>query len=222
MKTHALAVCLALLASPLALAADITGSGKAISATQPVSGFHAISISVPGRVDVAQGSTESLMLTADDNVAPLIETVVEEGVLRIRFRERGRLNVHPRTPIRISVGAKALEGISVAGSSEVHAQALATAKLKVSIAGSGDVSLSGRAESFEASVAGSGNIKAASLDTRASRITIAGSGDALVWARARLKASIAGSGDVRYYGDPVLEKSVAGSGSVRRLGAAPG
>ena len=213
---------IALACAPVAWAEEVVGSGKSVTEKRAVSGFRAVAISVPGSVELVQGGAETLTLTADDNVAPLIESVVEDGKLRIRFRERGHLNVRPRAPIRIAITARVVDSITVAGSADVRASKLATASLHVSIAGSGDVHLAGKAEQLDVNVAGSGNVKANALDTQRTKITIAGSGDAEVWARSELRASIAGSGDVRYYGDPQIHRSVVGSGSVRRLGASPG
>ena len=220
-------IAAALLAAALcapAWAADVVGSGKPVTENRAASGFRGVALCVPGKLDLVQGGSESLTLTADDNVAPLIETVVENGILRIRYRRDadGRTNVRTTTPVRIQLGAKAMESISVAGSSRVDARALSTGALKVSIAGSGDVPLAGKGESLELSISGSGDVKAKEFEAQRTTISIAGSGDAEVTARAQLKASIAGSGDVRYHGDPSVQKSVVGSGRVRRAGADAG
>jgi hypothetical protein len=207
-----------------AWAADIVGSGRAVTEKRDASGFRGVALSIPGKLELVQGGSESLTLTADDNVAPLIETFVENGILRIRYRRDsgGALNVRTNTPIRMQLDAKTMESISVAGSSNVDARQLSTGALKVSIAGSGDVRLAGKGESLELSISGSGDVKAKEFETQRTTVSIAGSGDAEVTARAQLKASIAGSGDVRYHGDPSVQKSVVGSGRVRRAGAAAG
>lgn len=217
-----LLLALALLCAPLAHAETITGSGRPATESRDARSFRGVALSVPGRVDLVQGAAESVSLTADDNVLPLIETVVEDGVLQIRFRDRRRVDVRTRTPIRIEVKARAVESIAVAGSGDVVASALSTPALKVSLSGSGHVQLAGKAERLDAQLSGSGGMKAKDFQAQRGNISLSGSGDAVVWARSSLRVSIAGSGDVGYYGDPAVEKSVAGSGAVRRLGAAPG
>ena len=184
-----------------------------------IAAFALLALAVPGRVEVIQGTTEGLAITADDNVLPQIETVVETGVLKIRFRNR--FGTISDTHIRIAVNAKQLETLAIAGSGAVHIPALATPRLAVSIAGSGDVTVAGRADELEVKISGSGDLKAAKLETRSAAITIAGSGDVTVWASQALKAKVAGSGDIRYYGDPSIEQRIVGSGSVKRMGAAP-
>jgi len=210
------------LAATLASAETLTGSCNPATDTRNVAGVRSVSMSVPGRLEIVAGDAEKLTLSGDDNVLPAIETTVERGELRIRFRERGSLNVRLKAPLRMTLTAKSIEGISVAGSGDVVANAMDARKLALSIAGSGNITLGGKAQSLDVQIAGSGDVKAGKLDAKSASVSIAGSGDATVWARESLNASVAGSGDVRYYGDPSVQRSVMGSGTVRRVGAAPG
>jgi hypothetical protein len=198
----------------------ITGSGRALTEQREVAGFKGIALSLPGRVEIVQGAAEGVTLTADDNVVPEIETVVERGVLHIRFRENTRVTT--RTRIGITVKARAIESIALAGSGDVIAPSLDSPELTVRVAGSGDVKLGGRAESLLVRISGSGDVDAGRFDTQRAKVSVAGSGDATVWARKSLEVSVSGSGDVRYFGDPEVRKKVAGSGTVRRKGASPG
>jgi hypothetical protein len=212
-------VCLALFAAATALASSLTGSGRSITQDRAVTGYSGIALSLPAQVEVVQGAAEGVRITADDNVMPEIESVVEGNVLQLRYRRRfdSVVNAH----IRITVNAKALQSLAVAGAGGIRAPALDARRLAVSVAGSGDVKVGGRAEALEANLTGSGNLDAGKLDTQRTRVSIAGSGAAVVWARQALTVNVAGSGDIRYYGDPAIARSIVGLGSVRRLGAAP-
>lgn len=243
----AITVCAATGASPLAQAKDwnidiwksVSGSGTIKSETRAVSGFTGISLAVDGLVEILQGGTEGVTVEADDNLLPLLETVVEDGTLKIRPATR---NTSFNTKkMKFIVNAKTIDHLTIAGGGDMRAETLKVFALKTSIAGSGDVRIksldanaltvkiagsgdfaaAGRAESMNVSIAGSGDIKAANLDTKAVEIRVAGSGDATVWARETLKVKVAGSGDVRYYGDAEVKKSIGGLGSVKRLGTAP-
>jgi hypothetical protein len=217
----------------------VTGSGVSKTETRNVSGFTGIGLSVSGKVEIRQGNTEGLTITGDDNIVPLVETVVEGSTLKIRWADRNMSASFKE--LKIVVDAKTIESLSIAGSGDIRMDTLKTSKLKTSIAGSGDLlikaldadsttvsisgsgnfNVSGKTNSFEASIAGSGDVKAARLEANNVKISVAGSGDAAVWAKEALKVSVAGSGDVKYYGDAKVSSSVAGSGSVKRLGAAP-
>jgi len=204
-----------------------------------VSGFTGLSLRAPVNVDLVQGDSEGLVLEGDPDAIARIETVVENGTLKIRYSAHE--HAWNLAKIRAHVRMKTVESLAIAGSGDIAAQSLRAKDLRVSISGSGDVrigalaadhlsasisgsgdlSVAGKAERTETSIAGSGDLKAARLESREARVSIAGSGDATVWAKDQVSVSIVGSGDVRYYGDPRLERSVAGSGSVQRLAAAP-
>jgi len=222
-----------------AFGGSVTGSGTIKSETRAVSGFSGVALSLDASVQIQQGAAEGVTVEADDNLLPLIETVVEGGILKIRPATRnGSLSSRH---LKIVVRAKTIDRLSIAGSGDIYAETLKTAKLNASIAGAGDLRIksldtdalgvkiagsgdfdaAGRAASLHASIAGSGDVKAARLEAKDVEVSIAGSGDANVWARETLKVKVAGSGDVKYYGDAALQKSVVGSGEIKRLGAAP-
>ncbi|MBL8520483.1 MAG: DUF2807 domain-containing protein [Betaproteobacteria bacterium] len=242
------AAMLALSLSPLNAHADwnwgwgkkVTGSGVSKTDSRQVSGFSGLSLGVSAKVEIRQGNTEAVTLTGDDNIVPLVETVVEDGKLKIRWNERN-LNTSYKE-LKIVVDAKSMESIGVAGSGDVTADTLNARKFSVSvagsgdvrirqltaesvsakIAGSGDVELGGKAGSLETKISGSGDVRAGNLETKSSTVSIAGSGNVTLWAQESLKVSVAGSGDVRYYGDPEVKQSVAGSGRLKRIGKSPG
>lgn len=223
----------------LGLWKSVSGSGTIKSETRAVSGFSGIALGVNGLVEIRQDGTESVTIETDDNLLPLLETVVENGTLKIRPATRN--TSFDSKKMRFVVHAKTIDRLAIAGGGEIHAETLKAAALKTSIAGSGDMKIksldagalsvkiagsgdfaaAGRAASMDARIAGSGDIKAGNLDAKAVEVRIAGSGDATVWARDTLNVKVAGSGDVKYYGDAEVKQSIGGSGSVKRLGAAP-
>ncbi len=221
------------------LGTRVLGSGQVSKTSRPVQGFRSVSLDVPSKVEIIQGETEGMVIETDDNIVPLIETVVEDGQLKIRLAQRFK-SLKP-TVLKLTVQVRSLERISISGSGDVTAQKLQSPTLEVRIAGSGDVRLAelqtdslsvsisgagdffaaGRADSVRYNIAGSGDLKTGALASKNVRISIAGAGDAVVWASQTLVVSIAGSGDVEYYGDATVTQSVAGSGRIRKLGAAP-
>lgn len=222
MTRRFLLALLALLPAATALADRVTGSGTPATQERAVPGVRSVGLAVPGVLEIVQGERETLTLSGDDNVLPLVESVVEQGALRIRFREPGATLVRPKQPLRFRLQVRSLEGIAIQGSGDVKAEALQAAKLKVSISGSGNVLLGGRGEALDVNIAGSGDVKAGRFEVKRAAVTIAGSGDARLWVRETLSASVAGSGDVDYHGEARVTSTIAGSGRVRRVGAAPG
>jgi hypothetical protein len=243
-----IAACLLAFAAPVhqALAFNwgsgeqVQGSGTVRKQTREVAHFNGLTVAVPGQVELRLGNAEGVTIETDDNLLPLVETVVQDGTLQIR-PARKHLNLQTRN-LNIVVQARSIERLALAGSGSIDADALRGAKLQFDIGGSGSIRVKGiEAETVAVSVGGSGDLKAGSGAARRLSVTIGGSGDvdlgqlqsdtvsvsvagsgaATVWAREALSMTIAGSGEVNYYGDPKVSKSVVGSGGGRRIGGAP-
>jgi putative autotransporter adhesin-like protein len=234
-----IAAPLALMAACVALAAGAAERRE----TRPAAGFTAIGLAAPIKVHLTQGDTESLVVEGDEAALAELETVVENGVLKLRThsRSRSRHDIRGMEKVRAYVTAKSINALAISGSGDITSPALrstalkvaisgsgdvrigdlASSNLEVSVSGSGDVMIAGKADMVTASIAGSGDVKTQKLEARQVKVSIAGSGNVTLWAKESLTVKIAGSGDVRYYGDPALQKTLVGSGSVRRAGATP-
>ena len=89
--------------------------------------------------------------------------------------------------------------------------------LELSIAGSGDLRATGRTARLKVSLAGSGDAWLRDLAAEDAEVSVAGSGDVRLQANRSLKASAAGSGDIRYTGKATeISSRTAGSGTVQR------
>lgn len=212
----------------------IRGSGVVWTETREISGFRGIALDVPANVTLRQGGREGVAITGDDNVVPLVETVVERGTLRIRWARRGACAVEFKS-LDIVVDARTIDALAVRGSGRIRAARLEAGELQAAVDGSGRIAFetldadrlevairgngrfaaAGRADSLDATLAGSGELEAAKLESRRVRVVLNGSARATVWADDALGAAIAGSGEVRYYGKPRVSQTVAGSGRIR-------
>jgi hypothetical protein len=220
--------------------AKVQGSGKVQKQTRALAHFTGVNLNVPGDMELRLGTTESITIETDDNLLPLIESVIEDGVLKIRPVKRNT-NLHTRN-MKIVVMAKNIDRLALSGSGSIDADPLKAGKLQFDIGGSGSINVkgidaeavaislggsgdmksgAGRAGSLSVSIGGSGDVDVGKVQATDASVSVAGSGEAIVWANAGLSVTIAGSGDVNYYGDPKVSKSVLGSGDVTRMGAAP-
>ena len=219
---------------------QVQGSGRIVKQVRQVGNFNGLSLGLPGHLELRIGNSEGITIEADDNLLPLVETVVEGGTLKIRPTKRN-LNLRSES-IRVVVQARSIELLALGGAGSIDADPLRGRKLDVDLGGSGTIRLKGvESDTMAVSLGGSGDLQAArgtvgkltvsiggsgdvdlgKVQTNSASVTIAGSGEATVWPRNELSATIAGSGDVNYYGDPKVSKSTVGSGGVRRMGASP-
>jgi hypothetical protein len=117
-------------------------------------------------------------VVADDNIEPLIETVVEGDALVVRLKRDAGFTTRHAPAVRIS--ARALQaiaiqgsgdlgvdsfkadslGLDIDGSGDAHFGLVELKELNVSISGSGDVRLAGRADQQSWRVSGSGDVDA--------------------------------------------------------------
>nr|QNO43670.1 hypothetical protein FICJDHNH_00010 [Methanosarcinales archaeon ANME-2c ERB4]QNO43975.1 hypothetical protein AECFJODE_00028 [Methanosarcinales archaeon ANME-2c ERB4]QNO50627.1 hypothetical protein JEJMEHHC_00008 [Methanosarcinales archaeon ANME-2c ERB4] len=208
----------------------ITGSGNVVSEEFTVDEFHSVGFGIPGNVYITQGTPQSLMIEAEDNVLEVLTAKVENGRLTISS-DRCFRNIKP---INVYVSMNEVRDLSNSGSGDIIGQSEInsdTLKLSISgsgssdltmnveelntvISGSGKSNLKGTAKVHNSVIRGSGDINAFDLSTERTDITISGSGNAQVDASRELDVSIFGSGNVYYTGDAALNQTVSGSGIV--------
>ncbi len=193
--------------------------------TRAVSDFEAIALSGSIKVEVRQTGKESVTVTADDKILPLIETVVETGsagrTLQVRVKRGASLSRGQET-VLVSIEVARLSSVSSSGAGTLLIDGLKTPGLKLAIAGAGNAKLRGlAAETFEVRIAGSGDLLAAG-SAKQVRLNIAGSGDAAMsdLLADDVKVSIAGSGEAQVHANKSLSANVVGSGDVQYRGAA--
>ncbi|MDQ1920965.1 head GIN domain-containing protein [Massilia pseudoviolaceinigra] len=218
----------------------VQGSTIVKRETRALGHFTGVALSLPAKVEVRIGNTESVSIETDDNLLPLVETVIENGTLQLRPNKRN-LSFKTRH-MKIVVQAKSLDHISIGGSGSIDADALRGDKVSINVGGAGSIVLKGieadhaiiavggsgsltsgpgSLDNVSIMIGGSGDVNIGKVKARNAKISVAGSGEAIVWVSDGLNTSIAGSGDVKYYGSPTVSKSTAGSGTTRRLGDAP-
>jgi hypothetical protein len=121
---------------------------------------------------------------------------------------------------QITLPGREFRKFSIAGSGNMALRNLRQDKLKVAIAGSGDIKADGKVEKTEIHIAGSGNVDFGQVASRESKVHIAGSGDADIAPTDSVDIHIAGSGDVNLHSNPRnIDQHVAGSGRVHTVGS---
>jgi hypothetical protein len=191
----------------------IKGSGNLASETRSISGFTAISLVGSANVEVGFGPVETVVVEAEDNILPVIETVLRKGVLVIRTKPN--VSIQATEPVQIRITMKSLKGVSIPGSGNITVSELNVNLFSIDMPGSGNIIVGGMANNVNISLAGSGNILCENLKAKEATVTLNGSGNITVYASESLDASIKGSGDITCSGNPTrVNKTVPGSGSI--------
>ncbi len=193
------------------------GSGVVREESRAVANFSRLVVALPVKVTLSQGATESLSISADDNLLPLMMTRVSGDELIIEGDKSRGFSTKKEIKIRLVV--KSLNAINIKGSGDVIGDRLKSDKLDIAIAGSGDVKFNSvNADQFRIDIKGSGDVKIDALESKTVSADIHGSGDIRLPAvqAAQVSISIKGSGDITAAGNAdKVDIEVMGSGDVR-------
>lgn len=207
-----------------------------------VSGYHGVAVS--GSIDLflSQGNEESVVISGDDpKWRDKVITEVKDGILHIYLENKNKVQIdwglHPKR-LRAYVSVKDIDYLSNAGSGKTHVEGkLKSDKLKIDVAGSGnvdaavdvkklsanlsgsaDADFSGNAENCDLHISGSGNIRNYDFAASYCDASISGSGNIRITVTKELSAHISGSGNVYIKGDGLIrDYSASGSGKFKRV-----
>ncbi len=193
----------------------VVGSGHLVSESRTVANFTAVDVQGSADVTVALGNSASVIVQADDNIVPMVETSVQNGTLVIGMKPA--TNITSFSPIRVTVTVKSmnLDALGLSGSGSLKVSGMSGPDLSVQLSGSGGITVDGSVDHVSIKLPGSGNVHCEGLKAKSANVTLLGSGNIYVYASESLDASIVGSGTIRYTGNPAqVTKNVSGSGVI--------
>lgn len=211
----------------------VKGNGNIITEKRTTSNYNGIRSSGSFHVLLVNGKEGEITLKGEENILPLIETIIENNTLKIRFQKN--TNVRTTKKVIITVPVTDIETITLAGSGNIESKNILkgeniitklsgsgsinlvanTKEINAEITGSGNINLEGTAVHFNIKITGSGDVKAYELQAEEVQIKITGSGSVKANVSKRIAAKITGSGNVYYQGNPkYVNSKTTGSGSI--------
>lgn len=204
------ALALLTLGSVVTACSATAGSGQLATQSRQVSGFTSVELTGVGELNIDQTGTDSLTVSAEDNLLPLLTSKVEGDTLILGKKPNTRIVT--TKPIRYTLTMKDITGLAVSGSGTINAPKLSTAALRIEISGSGMITTAGNAVDQSLESSGSGRYLADGLTSKTTTAEISGSGTANGVASDTLGVKISGSGTLTYSGNPQVSQTVSGSG----------
>lgn len=192
---------------------EVRGSGRAVTETRTVPEFASLDVSGAYRVEITVGTPQSVELSGDDNLLPLIRTELKDGALVVDSKE----NLNPAGELVLRVRVADIRRVESSGSSKITVRGVKNERLFLDLSGSAKVEAEGQTGRLDVSISGSADVDTQALQAEMVYVNISGSAAAKVAAAKSLDASISGSGSVRYKGAPEVKKRVSGSGSIEPL-----
>jgi hypothetical protein len=217
----------------------VKGVGMPVNRDFNVSDFKGIDVSGGFDVTLVQGNTESLILSAQENLFEYITVRVDNGTLKIYTRN----NLMATRQLKARITFKSIDNLKVSGGGDVisvtpvNARALDvnisggggfnsvinSEELKFHISGGGDAEIGGKIKDYNLDISGGGNVKS-EVNANVISCRIAGGGD--LYLRNEDKTSEAdidinggGDMDVKINADK-LKCSVTGGGDATLYGQA--
>lgn len=155
----------------------------------------------------------ALNISTDQNLLPLVKTVVSGDTLKIESEE----NLSPSKSITIILSSPSLAEVRLTGGNSLRASPISGHELKLESTGASEITVEGSVTNLEATLTGASKLDAKSLQTRSVTISLVGASDADVTVSDTLKVSITGAGSLTYSGKPKsVEKDITGAGSIRQ------
>lgn len=215
-KLHSLAACLAALSlfGGCSFNSGIRGSGIVKTEYRAVSNFSSISSESVGRVTVQQTGKESLTITAEDNILPLLKSYVADNVLYLTTEKD--THFRPTKSIEFVLEVKSLESLNIKGVGSVEVKNIQGKRLSISLHGVGSMTISGNVDVLELNLSGVGSFHGEEFKTKQARVRNSGVGSAVVNVSDHLDATVSGVGSVEYIGSPEVQKSVKGVGTFKK------
>lgn len=214
----------------------VTGSGSVIQEQRQVSGVRRVEVRNSGDLTIEFGPEEALIIEAEENVLPYIESDVRGGTLVLSTRSMTNLNA--RKPIRYFLTVTSLEGVSTTSSGDITVPEVEADRFEIEISSSGDISLEsliadslevdisssgsvqimgGEVERQDIRISSSGSYEADELQSVRATVRLSSSGSATIRVSDDLNANLSSSGDLMYIGDPNVDARESSSGDVERL-----
>jgi Putative auto-transporter adhesin, head GIN domain len=190
------------------------GSGRFVTEVRPVEGLNSIAVSGAGHAIVARGDVESLEVTAEDNILPLVDTRVVNGRLMLGMLPgSGSTSSHGIT-YRIVV--RDLREIVGSGSSQIDLPGIVARQLLVFLSGASTLTASGSIERLEITLSGASRCRVPELSARAVVATLSGASVAFVRVSDSLVVTASGASVLEYLGNPTVQAHTSSEAIVRR------
>lgn len=209
---------------------SIKGNGNVVEETRTVEEFSKISVSRGMNVYISQGTTNKVLVKADENLLKVIDTYVDDRTLKVTALK----GIRNATSNKVFVTVTNLEFVKSTSGSNVFSEdtlqfgnlelrstagsnmrlSLLAGDIEISAAAGSNIFLEGTAKSVNMKASSGANIKAGDLQTEKCNVKV--SSGANIWLNVKngLNAKASSGGNIWYKGEPnpvEVEKSSGGN-----------
>ena len=185
------------------------GSGNIVAEKRDIRDFTGVDASGAMRVEITVGKEFAVELEGDDNILPLVETSVRNGVLH--FERSGGICTENRLIARISLPE--LDNLEVSGATAAAVANVNSEDLKIRASGASKIEINGAAADLDAKISGASKLNADNLQTARAKVRASGASKAAIFASESVDADASGASRIIYSGNPTKVKNDASGAS---------
>jgi hypothetical protein len=190
----------------------VHGSGVRKTEKRDLPAFTSIETTGAFEVEVNCQKPASFGIEADDNIVPLIQTEVRNGVLHVTTTK----SYNSRGGIVLRITVPDLESVKSTGAGKFHVTDVKNDSFEIQSTGAAQVVATGQSKSLKIGSTGAGKIDAHNLRAETADVSVTGAASVDVYATDQLNVTVSGAGRVTYSGNPNVNKRVSGAGQVTK------
>ena len=193
---------------------EVKGSGKRQTETRQVGQFTAIETDGAFDIEVVCGKTVSVEVEADDNVLPLVSTLVSGN--KLELKPVGGYSTAEAPKIKITVPN--IDAFSTNGAGKVQISGVSNDKLQIYANGAPQITVAGNTKMIGIDTNGAAKIDTHNLRAPHAVVDSKGVSRVDLGVADQLDVTVSGPSHVTYKGDPVVNKTIHGPGKVEKRG----
>src|SRR4029453_7924326 len=166
----------------------IKGDGMIKTEDRRIADFSKVVVAGGYQIKWSTGKP-TLNISTDQNLLPLIKTVVSGNTLEIGSKE----NLAPSKSITVILSSASLAEVQLTGGNSFKASPVSGHDLKLESTGASDITVDGSVTNLAANLTGASKLNAKSLQAQIATISLVGASDADVTVSDTLKVSITGA-----------------------------
>jgi len=213
----------------------ISGSGNVIREERKVEGFKGISASSGLNLFIKQGSNESLIIEAEDNIMPLIITEVKNDVLEIHYKLFS-WGLSLTKPVNVYISVKELNEIKGSSGSSIKTEEIATGSIKINLSSSATgqfvlqateidanassgalINISGKTYNQKINLSSGCSYEALDLISKSAVADVSSGASVKINVSDSLKVNISSGGLVQYKGTPKISSNISSGATLKNI-----
>jgi hypothetical protein len=137
------------------------GSGVAKTESRTLAAFDEVEVTAGIDADVRAGAPGPIVVSADDNLLPLVETRVDGHRLHVGFASGHA--VSQVSPVEVKVPVESVRALAVSGGAHLRATGIASDQVGLDASSGGSLKATGKAKNVDASASSGASLDAEGL-----------------------------------------------------------